>query len=211
MAEYGTETVTAVNTSDIDPKRYSLKCILPECRASKRPGACIQCSAKGCTTAVHPRCGFLPSSGFCESDEVDEDGDLKLELICPIHNKSRKAKNESKGKAQTSEKKINDVGSNGKLKSKSSKNETRTSNIDRDGGYCGKQKVYQYELMYPYTFIKEFASTIEAAKSASCETKDIYECCMGRLDSAGGYDWVLQSKMFKKQPLEQYGMYVFSF
>ena len=86
-----------VNTDDIDPRRYNLKCLTTECKAKKGQGACIQCAAKGCTIAIHPRCAFELNSGFTESDEVDEDGDLKLELFCPLHSKSRKSMKKKQG------------------------------------------------------------------------------------------------------------------
>lgn len=73
--------------------------------------------------------------------------------------------------------------------------------------HAGK-KVYQFEATYPYAYVNEYDSTIEAAKAVSVEPREVYDCCMSRTDLAGGYDWILKSSMQKKKPLEQVGMYL---
>ena len=73
--------------------------------------------------------------------------------------------------------------------------------------HAGK-KVYQFEATYPYAYVNEYDSTIEAAKAISVEPREVYDCCMSRTDLAGGYDWSLESTMNKKKPLEQVGMYL---
>ena len=79
---------------------------------------------------------------------------------------------------------------------------------EKFGGQRGNQKVYQFEATYPYAYVNEYDSTIEAAKAVSVEPREVYDCCMSRTDLAGGYDWSLKSSMQKKDPIEQYGTYV---
>ena len=213
-----TRTVSAVNISGINEKRYSLKCYLSSCKGLKKVGACVQCAARGCTTPIHPRCAFLPESGFTESDELDEDGDLKLELFCPLHTKKRAEKNlvgkTPSKKPQTN----NDFGdydgsemskgdghikpAHGKKIAGLNKNKAM---VERFGGCIGNQRVYQYEASYPYALLATHPTTIEASEAAGCEKVDVYNCCMSRLDTAGGFDWTLEKNQSKKKPLEQYG------
>ena len=70
----------------------------------------------------------------------------------------------------------------------------------------GKHEVYQYEATYPYAVINKYPSAVEAAKAVSIEPEEVYDCCMSRVDLAGGYDWMLESVTYKKEPIEQYGM-----
>ena len=77
---------------------------------------------------------------------------------------------------------------------------------DKYGGNKGKQKVYQFEAAYPYACINEYPSTVEAAEAISMGVSDVYDCCMSKKDLAGGYDWMLESVTYKKEPIEQYGM-----
>ena len=77
--------------------------------------------------------------------------------------------------------------------------------MEKFGGAMGKQTVYQYEPRYPYALINKYSTTIEAAEAVSCDVKELYECCLGRLDLAGGYDWMLESNQHKKESMEQYG------
>ena len=77
---------------------------------------------------------------------------------------------------------------------------------DKYGGSKGKQKVYQFEAAYPYAYVNEYPSTVEAAEAISMEARDVYDSCMSKKDLAGGYDWLLESVTFKKDQIEQYGM-----
>ena len=71
----------------------------------------------------------------------------------------------------------------------------------------GAKRVYQFEATYPYAYINEYPSTVEAARAISKKSTDVFNCCMSRTDLAGGYDWMIETNTLKKMPLEQYGTY----
>ncbi|XP_062584278.1 uncharacterized protein LOC134246031 [Saccostrea cucullata] len=71
--------------------RWSLIC----CLCKERCGACIQCSVKSCKTAFHVSCAFQNNLEMKTilTDEVADDGGVKLKAYCPRHSKKGERRN----------------------------------------------------------------------------------------------------------------------
>lgn len=71
-------------------------------------------------------------------------------------------------------------------------------NVSNGGDAQGTKKVYQYDSITG-TFLTEFPSVMDAAKTIAREPQGIVDCTHGRKLTCGGYCWSLQK--LKKYPI----------